>query len=238
MIKPILLIIGLLPVLCVAEPVLVLNTTGKPPLNSLDGSGFLDQLTETALSRIGYRLERVQLPAERGLVNANRGINDGEMSRIAGLEKIYKNLSCVPEKIMDWEFVVFTKKGISLIDGWDSLAKKNVAFINGWKIIEKNIPSSTKIIKVKNETQLFLLLEKDRTDYIIYEKWGGLEIMRKNNYHELKLLGKPLAVREMYIYLNKKHESIVEALANALRLMKEDGSYSELENKILHTGNY
>ena len=59
-----------------------LNVTGKPPLNTPDRTGFMDQVAKEALSRIGISLITVQLPAERGLLEANGGIVDGEMSRI------------------------------------------------------------------------------------------------------------------------------------------------------------
>lgn len=231
--KSYLLGLCLLPVLCLAESTLVFNTTGKPPLNSKDGSGFMDRVSEEALSRIGYKLTRVQVPAERGLINVNRGIDDGEMSRIAGLEKQYPNLRQVTEKIMDWEFVVFSKKIINTEAGWSSLANKNIGFINGWKILENNIPASAITIKVKNEKLLFGLLEKDRVDYIIFEKWGGLEIINKNKYRQINLANKPLAIREMFIYVHKKHELIVSPLAKALKNMKKDGSYHKLKQKIL-----
>jgi len=38
----------------------------------------------------------------------------------------------------------------------------------------------------------------------------------------------PLASREMYLYLNKKHEHLVEKVAEALRSMKEDGRYDQI----------
>ena len=69
---------------------------------------------------------------------ANLGIEDGEMSRVGGLESIYPDLIVVPEKFMDWEFVAFSISPIELIDGWTSLKPFTIAFINGWKILEKN----------------------------------------------------------------------------------------------------
>lgn len=230
-----LIILGflLLPTLCFANPVLVFNTTGKPPLNSKDGSGFMDQVTKEALTRIGYDLKLVQLPAERGLLNTNKGLDDAEMSRIAGLQKRYKNLRQVPEKIMDWEFVVFSKKIIDTTNGWESLAHKNVAFINGWKILENNIPASAKTVKVKNEKLLFSLLNKDRVDYIIYEKWGGMSLLENNKYQNIIIANKPLVAREMFIYLNKKHLQVVDSLSNTLKEMKKDGSYQNIKKRTL-----
>jgi len=213
---------------------LVINTTGQPPLNTKDKTGFLDKLTSEAFSRIGLELTTIQLPAERGLVNVNAGIDDGEMSRIGGLQNKYPNLVPVPEKIMDWEFVVFSKHKITLDKGWDSLKPFSVAIINGWKILEKNVPKSVKLTKVNTPYQLFDILQKGRAELIIYERWSGLETIKNNKFTEIMLIEPPLASKEMFIYLNKKHQSLIPKLSQALHDMKIDGTYQNIMRKTLH----
>ena len=209
-----------------------LNTTGKPPLNTKEKTGFMDVVASEAFKRIGISLRTVQLPAERGLKNANLGIEDGEMSRIAGLEKLYPNLIAVPEKIMDWHFVGFSLNPISLAHGWSDLKPYTVSFINGWKILETNTTAMT-VTKVRNSEQLFKLLTNKRIDVILYERWGGL-LMRKNlSENQIRLLEPPLAIKPMYIYLHKKHHLLIEPLAKALKDMKNDGSYVRITNELL-----
>ncbi len=212
---------------------LTINTTGQPPLNTADQTGFMDEIAKEAFRRIAVDIATLQLPAERGLKNANAGIEDGEMSRIGGLQNVYPNLIQVPEKIMDWEFVGFSKQPIRLEKGWDSLPPHAVAFINGWKILENNIPSQTPTTRVRTPEQLFTLLEKDRTDVIIYERWGGLHYIRSLGLRQIRLNEPPLAVREMFIYLHKKHRALVPRLAEALREMKRDGSYQAIYERRL-----
>jgi polar amino acid transport system substrate-binding protein len=156
-----------------SELLIQLNTTGQPPLNTASQNGFMDEITFEAFRRLNITLRIVQLPAERGLKRANRGIVDGEMSRVKGLDKHYKNLIRVPEKIMDWEFVAFSHLPSCLTQGWESLSDKSVAHLNGWKILENNIPATAEVIKTSNANILFNLLQKKRTDYAIYEVWGG-----------------------------------------------------------------
>jgi len=48
-----------------------------------------------------------------------------------------------------------------------------------------------------------------------------------------KMCNQPLAVKEMFIYLHKKHHSLVPQLSQALVEMKKDGSYQTLFNKYL-----
>ena len=216
-----------------ANQALVINTTGKRPLNTPEQSGFLDLVVAEAFRRSGLVLKTIQLPAERGLINANLGIDDGEMSRIAGLEKNYPNLVRVPEKIMDWEFYAFSSQNVNLSNGWQDLAGYSVAFINGWKILENNVPASAEITKVKNPEQLFELLIKQRSQIVIYERWAGLRYIKQSQLQSIKPLQPALAKRNMYMYLNKKHQALVPKLAEALKAMKQDGTYDRFTTEIL-----
>ena len=73
----------------------------SPPLSSTEQTGMLDQIIKNAFFRLGLSASVTRLPAERSLTNANLGIDDGDILRIKGLEKIYPNLMPIPEKIMD-----------------------------------------------------------------------------------------------------------------------------------------
>jgi len=216
-----------------AQPTLVLNAVGQPPLNTETHDGFMDEVSREAMKRIGYKLVIDNQPAERALNSANKGYIDGEISRIKGLNITYNNLIRVPEKIMDWEFVVFSSIPVNLQQGWDSLANKNVAFINGWKILENSVPKTASITKTRNLAQLFTLLEMDRTDIIIYEHWGGNYVIKEKQFDNIRMRMPPLATREMFIYLHKKHAFLVPLLSQALIDMKRDGSYERLVKKHL-----
>lgn len=216
-----------------ADDILVINTTGNPPLNTPDQSGFMDKVAAEAMRRINVKLETVQLPAERGLKNANAGIDDGEMSRIAGLQKHYPNLIQVPETIMNWEFHAFSVIDMNSEDKWSNLAGHSVAFIRGWKIVERNIPDSSTRTLVKNPDQLFGLFKKQRTEIVVYERWGGLKLLEQLQMLNVKIIDPPLAQKKMYMYLHKKHRDLVPLLSDALKAMKEDGTYQRIYDEVL-----
>ncbi len=212
---------------------LTLNTATTAPLSTPQLTGFLDQVVKEALARNGYTLKTTQLPAERALKNVNAGIEDGEMLRIKGMEKLYPNLIRVPEKVIDVEFVAFGLHNINLNNGWFSLTPYSISFINGWKIYEKNVPKQAEITKVRTVKQLFFMLLKKRADIILYERWGGLLYLKNKHLNTIKMELPPLAKKEMFIYLHKKHKLLVPKLAATLRQMKLDGSYQHIFNKIL-----
>lgn len=213
---------------CAAEaPVLVLNDTNEPPFTTVDGRGFLDAVAGEAFHRAGARLRLVKLPAERGLLNANAGIEDGDMVRIAGLEAQYPDLVRVPEKLLDWEFAAFGKNA-ALPARWESLRTHRVGHIRGWKLYEQQLAGAPRVVTAEDSAQLFRQLQRDRIEVALYARWQGLSLIRREGLKGVHALEPPLATREMFIYLHKRHAALVPRLVEALRAIKAEGLYDRL----------
>lgn len=207
---------------------LVLNDTSGPPFTTPDGTGFFDILVGRAFKMAGLTLKLVRTPPERALLNANAGIDDGELARIKGIDITYKNLVRVPEKLIDWNFVALTRNPDIMINGWNDLRKYNIGYIRGWKILENNTIRHPKVSVVRSRRELFSMLDKNRIDIALYSKWMGLDFVKKNNIKGVRVLEPPLAKREMYIYLHIKNSAHVVNIANALKEMKENGEYKKM----------
>ena len=151
-----------------AEPPLILSTFAGPPYSTTEKSGMYDLILKEAFARLGREIDIIQLPAERSLTNANQGITDGDFVRISGLEKIYPNLVRVPEKIVDFDFIAFSRHINIKTTGWETLIPYDIAIVRGWKILEKNIVGTQSLVRAKNQQILFTLLDKDRTDIVVY----------------------------------------------------------------------
>lgn len=221
----------LIPSVKASTPLLI--TSGRnAPFVTQQQNGFYDLIVANMFKRVGVSARIISLPSERSLKNADNGINDGNVARIKGLEKEYPNLVRVPEKIIDFEFVVFTKNKTLDIKHVKDLKPFNVSYINGWKYFEKKVQHYSSLNKVKNTEQLFYLLKKDRVDISLYDRWSGVWWI-KNNPGDIGYLLPPLASVELYLYLNKKHKELVPKLAQALANMKKDGTYQSIYNKTL-----
>ncbi|HJW82255.1 MAG TPA: transporter substrate-binding domain-containing protein [Acidiferrobacterales bacterium] len=214
------------------RPVLVLNDTNEPPFTTADRNGFLDIVAGEAFRRAGAELRLVKLPAERGLINANAGIEDGELTRIAGLEKQYPNLVRVPEKLVDWEFSAFSKDA-SIASNWNSIRQRSVGHIKGWKIYEQSLAGAERVTTADDPEQLFRLLDLNRIEVALYERSLGAALARQQGLKDVRPLAPPLATREMFIYLHKRHANLVPRLADALRAMKREGFYQRAYNEKL-----
>ncbi|MGL1862421.1 MAG: transporter substrate-binding domain-containing protein [Pseudodesulfovibrio sp.] len=217
-----------------AQERLVISNVNAQPLSNENSTGMLDLLVIEAGRRIGIVVEVIRLPGERSLQNANSGVIDGDILRIGGLEKFYPNLVSIPEKIMDFEFVVFTQQADVEIESWSSLEHFEVGIVTGWKILEINI-SPLKRQDVQNLDLLFTLLKKNRADVVVYERYSGLWKAREAGMTNVYVVEPPLEVRPMFLYLNNKHSDLVKPLAEALQAMKEDGTYDAIVKQSLES---
>lgn len=207
----------------------VLNNVNGPPFTTAQGDGFLDIVVSEAFKRAGASVRFVTLPPERGLRNANEGIEDGEVTRIAGIELSYKNLLPVPEKIVDWKFSAFSRTpNLALQSDWRSLAPYTVGIIKGWKIAETNLLGKQDVVLAGDVSQLFRLLEKERAEVIVYSREMGLAYLLTEGLHGIYIVEPPLDSREMFIYLHRKHAAFVPKLAESLRSLKADGTYDRI----------
>ncbi len=216
-----------------AADLLVIATTDDAPLINGNRTGFMERIAIEVFRRIGKTVEIVSLPGERSLLNVNDGIEDAEFVRIAGLRKNYPNLRRVPESIYVMEFSAFSNSVQFSPTDWNSLKPYDVAIVTGWKILENNIKGSRSLIKLSSPEKLFAFLDKKRTQVAVHAKWQGIDYINKLGLKGITVMSPPLATREMYLYLNKKHEGLVPKLSEALKQMKRDGTYDAIKTETL-----
>lgn len=208
---------------------IVLNNTNGPPFTTPAGDGFLDQIIGVTFHRIGRRVRLVVLPPERGLRLANQSRIDGDLTRIADMETQYPNLVRVPEKILDWVFAAFTSRPeLCSTQGWSGLLPYAIGFMKGWKIAETQLAGAKQHLAVDDHHQLFRLLVWKRVDLVVYSQEMGDSYLRDAGLGNIRRCDAPLETRPMYIYLHRRHQSLVTPLTEALRDLKADGTYNRL----------
>jgi len=209
-----------------------LNITLSEPLGTPERNGFLNQVVEGMLKSANFQPNYEYVFEARGLRNLNEGIDDGNLPRVAGLEKSFPNIRMVPGKVMDFDFQVFAKNTQLTINGWDSFSSLDVAFVKGWKILEKNVKAKS-VTTVPTVQHLFRLLENNRVDVIIYERWQGVGVAKALGFKDIKPVEPPLVTKEMFLYVNKKHGNIIPILSDALKNMKSNGQYQKIKESTL-----
>lgn len=212
-----------------ADPnTLILSDTYETPYTTVAGDGFLDVIAGEAFRRAGLSMTFIRVPPERALLNANAGIEDGVSARIAGLEKAYPNLIPVPEHILLFHFVAFTQRAELPKAEWQTISPLVVGHIRGWKIFEQNLTPQTRVTIVDTAEQLFDMLNRNRIDVALYERWLGLALAAKRGLGDVRIVEPPLAERPMFIYLHKRHADAIPKLADALRAIKAEGLYTRV----------
>lgn len=219
------------------EKNLHLTTWCGPPFSNTEGTGYLDQILKEAFSRMNLNITIQRKPAERSLYDANKGLADGEFIRVEKIGQLYPNLVIVPEHLFEMEFSAFTKRDDVKIDNdWKSLEQYSVGIVRGWKILEENvIYTKGRRNDVSHQENMFKMLDAGRMDVAVYSKQFGLEVIRLLGLKGIRIVEPPLAKKEMYLFLHKRHEDIVPNLSNILKAMKEDGSFEKIREKTLLT---
>ena len=212
---------------------LVLNTSFFAPITSPQHDGVLDLLYAELCRRVGLAVEIQASSAERGLLNANSGIDDGDVSRVLGIDQAYPNLVRVPEKVMNYQMSVFTRRASFTVQGAASLKPYDVGILTGWKILERMITDSHGLLKLETGAQLFSMLDKDRIDVAVIEKLEGLHFIQSMKLQGIHVLQPPLVEGDWFLYLHKKHAALAPQLAEELRKMKQDGSYQRIFDSVL-----
>jgi len=211
-----------------AEPAtsttLTITSSSLPPISTSDGTGFENLIAKEMFRRLGIEITFNILPAERTLVNLDKGYDDGTLSRIGGLAGKYKNLTQIDESVVTTDYVAFSRKKDIQLNGWDSLKPYTVGIITGWKILERNIKGTRSLTKARNAEQLFSLLDLDRVDLVIFSRLSGLQLIKDRGLKGIQVLEQPLARKDKYFYLHKKHRELAVKAATTLQEMKADGT--------------
>ncbi|WP_271270357.1 substrate-binding periplasmic protein [Aliamphritea hakodatensis] len=211
-----------------ASQTIVLSTIQRLPISTDLQTGLADRIATEAFRRIGIQAVIKKIPARRALRDANAGLHDGDLARIAGVTHTYPNLLPVPEITWVAEIVAFSKNRQLTTPDWSSLETHRLSYIRGWVVFENNLPDTPMIDKVVSPEALFKMLKMNRADLALYEKKMGYGLLRQQQITNIHALQPALTIEPIYIYLHRKHESLIPRLANAIRAMKQDGSYQAI----------
>ena len=217
-----------------AQPdVFILNTSTGAPYTTNNQQGFQDLIVAEIFKRIGLKGEvGFYESSARALTNANDNLDQGVVMRVRGLEKKYPNLVRVDEPLIRNDFVAYSRDLDLKTDSWESLKPYTVVYINGWVIFERNLSPSQQYHTVKTPGQMFAMLEKDRVDLVLYERWQGLQNALDSGV-QVVVHEPALASVNMYMYIHKDFAEVAPKIAKALREMKQDGTYQDVYDRTL-----
>ena len=114
------------------------------------------------------------------------------------------------------------------IDGWQSLADKpyRVGLLKGIKSVEQKLPlyvDRTNIVTLTDLEQCLKMLLAKRIDlFIVGTLIEESAVMQSGAYREIKCVG-IVETKLTYPWLHKRHQNLVQPLADTLKTMKAEG---------------
>ncbi len=194
-------------------------------------AGTAAKVLEEAYQRIGIPIYYEPLPSYRAIRLANAGIVDGEISRIAGFQKDFPDLIMIPVPVTTLEMLVFTKTDTFSVQGWKSLHPYTIAILRGIKLTEMGTDTMTRTFVSDYDQQLFML-DKGRVDITIFARLEGLDYLCKQNLKKIRMLEPPVIKVDLYHYVHKKHQPLVEQITRTLEIMEQEGRITEIRNQV------
>lgn len=216
-----------------AAQTLTLGNAYVAPMTTPNKDGLFDLIYQELSHRLGIKIVIQETgTGERVLLNANSGVDDGDVGRVAGLEKRYTNLVYVPVPIFHYQIVVFSKTIDFPVDGAKSIQPYDIGLLTGWKIVENISQGARSVSSLESGEQLFTMLDKKRIDIALIEKAQGLAIIKALGLKNIRILQPNLLEGDWYLYLNKKHANLVPIIAAELEKMHKDGTIKRINERV------
>ncbi|OOZ38100.1 hypothetical protein BOW53_16550 [Solemya pervernicosa gill symbiont] len=203
--------------------------------SGIEGSVNTDislQVLEEAYQKLGITVEYRPLPGERALRTADTGRVDGEVFRIANVEKRYTNLIPVPTAINVLQGIAFSKVEQIPISGWESLKRYHLGIQIGIKFAERGTEGMQRTLVETNE-QLFKMLDAERVEVVIAAHANGLKTLSDIEIDSVHALKPAIQEYQLYHYLHKRHASLVPKLDQVLQQMQQSGRISAIRKQAL-----
>ena len=184
-----------------------------------------------AFGRMGYEFNLINQPGERAMIDANQGIVDGEAARIMNIDREqYPNLIRVPYPIVTMQDGAYAIDDSIKIEGWESLTGKpyRVGLLKGIKSIEQKLPlyvDKEHIVNLSGVEQSIEMLKARRIDvFIVGTQVEDTAFMKSAANKEVHCVG-IVETKVLYPWLHKRHQDLVQPLADVLKTMKAEGRF-------------
>lgn len=182
-----------------------------------------------AYANLGHHVSYYTLPSKRGLHESNVGRFDGEMLRVEGIEKEYKNLIPVPVAICYVKSVIVAKPGI-VINSYADFKDHRFGITSGFVGLERIVKKyDLTVTRAMNHDALLQLLAKDRVDIAIINKANAVAFVKTQPKGKFTIINDFSRNIDLYHYLHKKHRALVPLITQELKAISDRG-YRELPN--------
>lgn len=192
------------------------------------------EILKAVYGRLNIRVELVDLPAKRALLDSSAGLLDGEVHRNINVRSQYPTLIMLQPAINYIEPSVFAKQLRFEVKGWDSIKDYNIGIVRGVGTSEDGTRGMPHVLAVTTLDQLMLALAAGRIDVAVSDAFSGLAVVGKLGLRDQVTMLKPRLQRnDIYHFLHEKHRDLVPRLEQVLREMEKSGELESLRSRAI-----
>lgn len=217
--------------------ILVTPAYAQPPsltfgMTKGDASSIPLAVLKAAYKKLGVRVIEKPLPAKRSLAEADLGLTDGEVNRIAAIEGKHPNLIRIKVPVDSFDVVVITLGSDIKIDSLDDLYTLKVGIRSGIQFAERAVKKMPYVTRIKDWDILFDMLAMKRLDAIIATPHTWEEQSTRLGQIDLNMHTPPLKSINLYHYLHKRHLDIVPSITSVLEEMQSSSEIEQIHNSL------
>ena len=183
-----------------------------------------------AYERLGIGIVFKTFPAERALQMSNRGVADGELVRIEGIDASFPNLIRVQVSHVTAEQMAFGRDPAIVIEGWASLRPYKLVFHRGYKVAEANTAGMARHL-ASTDLAAFKMVEAGRRDLVLANRFTGAAVIEELGLRNVVMITPPVQVDPLFHYLHRKHADLVPKITAVLRAMADDGEMDAIRQR-------
>lgn len=199
----------------VLTPIVIASSVNESALTRM-----IERRLAKAYLALGFQLQVLHLPAGRSLLMSNKGDYDGELFRIKTATSNYPNLLLVPEPLTSLTLYAFVRQGdTALMQQWQDNINLRIGYVRGFKMAEQ-YPFKGNRVAVTTTQQAIAMLQQGKVDLLLDDAASVLQIEPDLNQAQLQRLPAVLATEQLFHFLHKKHQALIEPLAAELQKQK------------------
>lgn len=188
---------------------------------SLSQSEFASQIEQQlrrAYGRLGYQMQLVRLPAGRSLQMANRGLYDGELFRIDGIQQEFTELRQVPIELARIELLAFVRTTqLQNLRQWQLQKQLRIGFVRGFRLASQ-VQYAGHPVPVTTLDQAVGMLTQGKIDVLLEDRQSVLSVLpAKTEQVGISALPGVLASAGLFHYLHQRHSDLIEPLVTVLK---------------------
>ena len=196
---------------------------------------IIENIITEAYRRAGYKVRFVYIKHADSCVSSKllkRGVYDGELARIDGMDEEHPELVKVYSPVSWTEPVVVSKKYISTRYGWYSIRQKRVGILV-YSVFSNIVTIGSKRVIAKSIDELMGLLLADKVDVIVLPALTAELYVKKYHDASIMIISPSLEYILIYHYLNKKYAPLADKLSKIIRNMLYDGTLTKIREQTL-----